>query len=367
MPVLIEALSVVVRREAIARRYKGGWPGFVADALNKTLCADADIARLGFMHPDDVSAFVQRLERHRLVFLDAAGKSVDIVVVDQRNGPTTPCGWIEFYRQGVPGGTVSAARSADSREEELFCPNKWEFERSLSNNFEFHPSANVNEDLAFVRREHGTDVFRDRRTGKEVFIGRTSPLRGDEQPDAAGTGSEEYAALWTEAGKLLKPYLGTMRTPAMAEEIADVVRARNALERLTAFRNTGWRPWWLLGFVRRLLSNRDGAYTAFARAYGMAPDEIEVGRNLGAECIALGYGQEAISVTAAVSRLAPEDPGIAANHALALLIGSDVDGALREGQRAARLDPSDHVTQCILQLIQDVLARRVERPSRIET
>jgi hypothetical protein len=40
MAVLVEAISVIVRRDTIARRYDGGWPGFVAAAVNSTLCAD---------------------------------------------------------------------------------------------------------------------------------------------------------------------------------------------------------------------------------------------------------------------------------------------------------------------------------------
>jgi hypothetical protein len=185
MPVLIEAISVVMRREAIARRYEGAWPGFVADAVNQTLCADSDIARLGFMHPDDVVAFIQRMEQQGLVFLDAAGNALDIVVLDQRQGATTPCAWIEFYRQEVPGGVVSAARLAGSRETNFFCPAGWDFERSLSKNFEFHPTPTVGENLEFARHERDTDVFRNRLTGQEVFIARPGTLHGKASDCAA--------------------------------------------------------------------------------------------------------------------------------------------------------------------------------------
>jgi Flp pilus assembly protein TadD len=369
VPVLVEALSAVMRREAIARRYEGAWPGFVADAVNRTLCADSDIARLGFMRPHDVRAFIDRMERQGFVFVDAAGTAVDIVVVDQREGPTAPCAWIEFYRQEVPGGMVSAARLAGSRDKELFCPDGWDFEHSLSKRFEFHPKSIVGENLEFLRRELDNDVFRNRLTGKEVFNTRPSTLRAEtDEPDSADKGSdEECAALWSEAGELLAPYFRTDGIPATDPKIASVIRAREALERLTAFRNINWRTWWLLVFARRLLLDREGAYAAFARAYGMAPNEIEVGRNLGAECIALGYGQEAIAVTAAMSRLAPDDAGITANHALALLIGGDIDGALREMQRATQLDPEGAITRSLERLIQDVRAGTVRCPSKIET
>ncbi len=367
MPVLIEGLSVVTRREAIARRYAGAWPGFVADAVNQTLCADSDIARLGFMHPDDVSAFVERLEQQGFVFQDAAGNALDIVVIDQREGPTTPCAWIEFYRQEVPGGKVSAARLAGSTEEDFFCPDGWDFEHSLSKTFEFHPTSGAHEYLEFLRHEQDIDVFRDRRTGKEVYITRPSALRNraDEPDSSARANDEEYQALYNEAAELLTPYFRGEGLPPKELEIEPVIRAREALERLTAVRDINWQAWGLLGFARRLLHDREGAYAAFARAYGMAPNEIEMGRNLGSECIALGYGQEAIAVTAAMTKLAPNDAGIAVNHALALLIGGDVDGALLEVQRATQLDPADPITTNLMLLIEGVRSGEAKRPSKV--
>jgi hypothetical protein len=137
MAVLVEALSVIVRRELITRRYPGGWPGFVADAANQTLCADCELARIGFMHPDDVGACVRRLEGVGFVFLDDNGSTPDTVVVDQREGPTTPCSWIEFFRQEVPGGSVAAARLVGSADRTLTCPDDWEFEDSLSRRLPF--------------------------------------------------------------------------------------------------------------------------------------------------------------------------------------------------------------------------------------
>lgn len=364
MPILIEALSVVVRRETIDRRYEGGWSGFVADTMNDTLCADSNIARIGFMHPNDVSAFIRRLERHGFVFLDGAGSAMDVVVVDQREGPTTPCTWIEFFRQTVPGGVVSAARLAGSREEGLFCPDGWDFEHSLSRSFQFYPNAEKNENLEFVRQEHAISVFRDRRTGQEVYLTRPTTLGGDEQHSYA---DDDYEALWSEASDLLAPYAASDHRPETADEIAKVARAKQALEMITALPDVNFPPWWLLGIARRLLSDREGAYAAFARAYGMAPDEIEVARHFAMECIALGYGQEAIAVTTKMTKLTPGDAGILANHALALLIAGDVDGAFREVGRALQMNPDDEITQHLRELIDNVRAGRVERPSRIKT
>ena len=62
MAVLVEATSVIVRREKLEAAYPGGWAGFVADCPNKTLCADRHLARIGFMSPVDVEGLVRHVQ-----------------------------------------------------------------------------------------------------------------------------------------------------------------------------------------------------------------------------------------------------------------------------------------------------------------
>ena len=66
MAVLIEGISVIVRRDAIESRYRSGWDGFVADVPSATFCADEEIARVGFMHPVDVEAFIEGLQAEEI-------------------------------------------------------------------------------------------------------------------------------------------------------------------------------------------------------------------------------------------------------------------------------------------------------------
>lgn len=71
MAILIEAISVVVRINALHRNYEGGRRAFEENAPNKTLCSDDEIARVGFMAPADARAFAEALERNGLVYLEA--------------------------------------------------------------------------------------------------------------------------------------------------------------------------------------------------------------------------------------------------------------------------------------------------------
>ncbi len=184
MAVLVEAISVIVRRDAINARFSGGWHQFLSIVPNSTLCFDEDLARVGFMSPPDIEAFVRHLEKGGLTFV-RDGQAVDIAVVDQMRGPTMPAEWLEFARLsfGVTENKVAACwlfegpRLAvgihmSAKEMTLATPDGWTYEDSLSANFKFVENEEMQEKLKFLRHEDGTDVYVDRSTGKEVYIGR---------------------------------------------------------------------------------------------------------------------------------------------------------------------------------------------------
>jgi len=135
MPVLIEAISVVVRKDAIKAKFPGGWPALVAGVPNRTLCHDEDIARVGFMSPEDVRSYVDGLECSGLQYL-VDGEAHDLAVVDQEVGILVSVGWLEIA--ALPneevGGTVMACRLYGSDSKELFAPAHWKFAGSMSQN-----------------------------------------------------------------------------------------------------------------------------------------------------------------------------------------------------------------------------------------
>lgn len=184
MAVLVEAISVIVRRDAIDARFPGGWRQFLAIVPNGTLCSDEGLARVGFMSPVDVDAFVGRLEEGGLTFtLD--GKAVDIAVVDQMRGPTMPAEWLQFARLSI-GGTgdkvaacwlfegprMGAGIHLPAKGMTLATPDGWVYEDSLSAKFKFVENEALREKMKFLRHENGMDVYLDRSTGKEVYVGR---------------------------------------------------------------------------------------------------------------------------------------------------------------------------------------------------
>ena len=95
MAVLIEAISVVIRADALLAAYKDDWDAFKHTVPNRTMCADGELVRVGFMSPEDVEGYVRKLSEAGLIYLDH-GAAKDLVVVDQMRGPLVPCEWIEF-------------------------------------------------------------------------------------------------------------------------------------------------------------------------------------------------------------------------------------------------------------------------------
>jgi hypothetical protein len=175
MAVLVEGISVIIRNEAILKKYSGGWNAFLAIVPNRTLCSDSELTRVGFMTPQDVGIFIKRLQQSGLEFL-CSGNAIDLVVIDQLHGPTTPCDWIEFghINMSEHNHTVAACRLVGSQSKQIFKPNGWQYEGSLSASHGFVLNEDMHKCLEFLRNENGIDVYINKITGKEVYVGRSS-------------------------------------------------------------------------------------------------------------------------------------------------------------------------------------------------
>ncbi len=172
MAVLVEGISVVVRMEAIKEKVPGGWIAFKNHVPNQTLCADDELARVGFMSPDDAKSFVGALEGLGLKYR-VGETAADLVVVDQLRGPCVSCEWLDFGHIGGKG-RVAACRLAGSSQTVLMRPEGWRYEGSLSQTYGFVPTGVEENSLKFLRSENGLDVYLNLLTGAEVFLGRTT-------------------------------------------------------------------------------------------------------------------------------------------------------------------------------------------------
>jgi hypothetical protein len=127
MAVLLEAISVIVRIEAIQEHYPGSWDAFRDAAPNQTLCADSQLARIGFMSRVDVESFIKELEKYGLIYMDD-GVCVDIAVADQQRGFAIKCDWAQCGSVSIDGNNIKACQAIEDDSFQLMTPDGWQYE-----------------------------------------------------------------------------------------------------------------------------------------------------------------------------------------------------------------------------------------------
>ena len=80
---------------------------------------------------------------------------------------------------------IAACRLIDSGESQLFTPEGWKYEKSLSRTYGLVPDGQTVKSLRFLRRDGSVDVYLNAMTGKEVYIGRTRDSKADDACECA--------------------------------------------------------------------------------------------------------------------------------------------------------------------------------------
>lgn len=178
MAVLIEGICVAVLNTSIAHSFSGGAAAFQRAIPNVNHCTDGEVTRVGFMAPPDVRAFVEQLEANGLLYVGPDENAHTIAVVDQGEGFMRPCNWLTFERAQIdddPTHIGAICRAVPTAVQTVAVPAQWNFATSLTARHRFILTDQIDDELEFVRRENNVDVYRDRRTGQELYVGRTTP------------------------------------------------------------------------------------------------------------------------------------------------------------------------------------------------
>jgi hypothetical protein len=190
MAVLCEAISVIVKRSSIDKYLKGGWKQFLKDIPNSTMCTDGELVRVGFMTPNQVQVYIELLASGGLQFhppkkilgIFGGGRDEnDIVVVDQHQGPTLQCDWIEFGKFPVgekkikvamcwlfEGERLGVGVHMKSTGMDLAYPAGWA--PNQESRVQFAAFEDLDARYEFLRNENGLDVLWDNEEQKEVFV-----------------------------------------------------------------------------------------------------------------------------------------------------------------------------------------------------
>ncbi len=379
MAVLVEGTSVIVRRDSIVARFKGGREAFEDILPTSPSCRDDDIVGVYFMDPRDADAFIEVLEMWGLVYLKD-DNCVDMAVVDQKNGPIRPARWLQFipdhFPTDGPGNKVSGCwfirdtlhnmygiRMPDGWEPGgrimFYVPKGWSYETSISKVCRSIPREEVQDRLKFLRREGSVDVYLDRKTGKEVYTGR---------PVIEGQGD---AAVHSRIEKVhheifaIEREMERLRSRGDEEGLARL-SYHLGCELLPAVRQTAWNgsrqnmcfSYHTAGRILLLLGRRDEAQIAFRRAHDLQPEILnpllELVRCLGEQ----DRHEEALPFARRAVDVEPESAAALGNLAACLLRCGQREEARLALDRAIELDPGDEINQNLNKYFERLLKKR---------
>ena len=342
MAVLIEAFSVVVRNATLAAKYPGGVEGYRRDCPNGSFCADEHLSRIGFMAPGDADLFVAQLAAKGLTPY-RQGAAEDVALARPPGGLLRPCAWLVVGRWGQ----TMIAWLAGAKRGDLHAPANWNAERPMQQ----MSAEEAKRRLEFVRSQDNVDVYRDKETGKELYVGRTAP-----QPDANRSRHDD---LYRQASGLIQGLIAVHgKTPAELNAGARqrLVDAIGLFEEVVRINPGNWPAMWLLGKIYERLSDPARGLEWFARSHRVNPDHPDVAREAAIAAMDAGRPAEAVAYCERAIEAKPDEAALRANLALALLFsGKPAEARVAAGE-ALRRDPTDAITTHVARIIDEVLA-----------
>jgi len=114
MTILIEAISVVVRLDALDRLGVDGRDAFFNLIPNQTYYEDKKIGRVGFMEEHDALDFINNLSSIGLCQSDDSGAYMDFAILLQEQEEIKPCPWIERFEIEWENKLLDVAAFVDS-------------------------------------------------------------------------------------------------------------------------------------------------------------------------------------------------------------------------------------------------------------
>lgn len=366
MAVLIEAICVVARREAIDQKVPGGWDGFVQAVPNASFCYDHELARVGFMQEGDALTFVVHLSALGLAPPSEHG-APDVAVVNQLQGAVLGAPWLVLGRLNSAeiGGEVCVAAHVDSSQAQVAVPGQWRYEGSLSQHTQMvNPSGQVH--LKFLRHEKGLDVYWDGNLQAEVYSARAY--------GAGGAGAVADASTLVQRDEMFRKAMSIaegarvlkLLPPATAGRLArrDIGKAVSALDQALELDAGHWQSHWLRAKCLQALGQFDESLEGFSKAWLLNPSHGDTAREAGISATEAGKLDVAVYYAHEALKLKPDDAGLRANLAMAYLYAGNLDAATREASVAVQAQPADMISRAVLVLVQEVSAGRMPRPTR---
>lgn len=148
MSVLVEAFTLITRRETIDRVYPGGLSGFRLD-FPDSFAADDHLVRMGSTDPRDVRVTVDRLQELGIRYASRY-EYLEMAVAIPRTGASAACSWLTFSRRDG----YSVCWLEGEAEGKLCSPPGWTPERSRA-----WDEGTVDDPSRFIPVEIATDAL----------------------------------------------------------------------------------------------------------------------------------------------------------------------------------------------------------------
>lgn len=339
MAIPIEGYSVVAQVARIQRWLDDG----SVKIPNTTALSDTHIWKCSFMAMADAQKFVQALEQ--LGLNGSRGPDSDVVIADEFHRSVEPyCEWLKMavwekaviaWKEGTSPETVTAREGWDPK---------------VGSGLVFHDPSSM-QFLEFLRLENNVEVFLNKKTGKEVFIGRTST---------------PVDALFRTAAEVVRKHFVHPGAPALSgPAAAEVSRAAGLLEKVVSEAPDWWNAQWYFGKSQLALGNYTKAYEAFRHAYRIKQDVEPILRELAGTCLELRRFDEAVEVAQAAVTLDPGNAESLGNLAVAFLLAGRLVPARKAINAATKIAPNDRINQTISRVLLEVETGRREQPQSL--
>jgi tetratricopeptide (TPR) repeat protein len=288
----------------------------------------------------DAQKFLNTLEENGLNV--SQGPDSDVVIATEFDRSVEPyCEWLKIgiwekavigWKEGTEPDTVTAREGWDPK---------------VGSKLEFHDPSSM-KFLEFLRLEDHVEVFLNKKTGQEVYIGRTST---------------PVDALFTTASEMIRKHFVSAGQPKLSGSAAtEVSEAASMLEKVLAELPDWWNAQWFYGKSQVALGNYETAYTAFKHAYQHEKNVEAILRELSGVCLELKKFEEAVTVAEAALTLDPGNAELLGNLAVAFTLADRREHARKAIDAAAKLDPEDQVNNTISRILTEIEEGKREVP-----
>ncbi len=144
----------------------------------------------------------------------------------------------------------------------------------------------------------------------------------------------------------------------------DIRNGIDSLNQVVLLNPQNWAAYWVMGKGYQALGDSQNACESFKASWQIHKENADVAREYMFECLNLGRGAEGVTLAEQALTLEPNEPGLIANYALALLIDGQLDSAESQVQRSLQIDETDKVTKDLKKIISEVRSGKRPRPKK---